>query len=116
MRLGSAKITILTAKLVTDAFDNSKSRNWPQAKKTVVKGCSVQPFIISEKYSAEYDVEREHVRQTLRVWMPSGTPVEYTDRVEYNGATYDVIGIQGVWNQLNGTENHRVLLLRERLG
>lgn len=116
MRLGAETIKVLSAKLVVDPFDNSKSRDWAQPIRTTVKNCSVQPFIASEKYAAEFETEREHVRQMLRVWVPSGTNVEYTDRVEYRGTTYDVIGIQSVWNQLNGTENHRVVLMRERLG
>lgn len=115
-QLGNETITVLRATMKTDAFDNSKYRDWTKPKKTTVRKCSVQPFILSEKYAAEFEVEREHVRQMLRVWCPAGTQVEYTDRIIHRGVEYDVMGIQSVWNHLNGKTNHVALLMRERLG
>lgn len=116
MELGVQVITRLRAELVNSARDNSFYRDWDNPSRTDIRNCNVQPFIISEKYVSEIDVEREHVRQLLRCWVPVGTDFVYTDRAEFRGVVYDVLGIQGVWDDLQGMESHRVILLRERIG
>lgn len=116
MKLGSQVITRIRAELAVSSRDNSKFRDWDNASRTDVRNCNVQPFIASEKYVAEIDVWREHVRQLLRCWLPAGTEFLYTDRVEYRGVEYDVMGIQSVWDDIQGKESHRVIMLRERIG
>lgn len=116
MQLGVQVITRLRAELVASARDNSLARDWANPSRTEIRNCNVQPFILSEKYVAEIDVEREHVRQLLRVWVPAGTDIVYTDKVEYRGVEYDVMGITGVWDDIQGFESHRNILLRERIG
>jgi len=115
-QLGAEVLTVLRATMTADTFDNSQYEDWTNPKKMVIRGCSVQPFILSEKYTAEYEVERKQARQMLRVWVPSGQNILYTDRILWKGTEYEVMGIQSVWNHLDGTENHSSLLMRERVG
>lgn len=116
MQLGVQVITRLRAELVASARDNSLGRDWANPSRVDIRNCNVQPFILSEKYVSEIDIEREHVRQLLRCWVPPGTDILYTDRVLWRGVEYDVMGITGFWDDLQGIESHRTILLRERIG
>lgn len=113
--LGSEVITIKRAPELTDPRDGSLYRDWPTASSTVVEGCMVQPFLMSNKLVVEDNLQRQFASQYFRVWMPAGTDLEYTDRLEFRGNSYDVYGEAGPWYDFEAVESHVqcVVLLRK---
>lgn len=104
--LGSEVITIRRAPEVTDTRDNSKYRDWTTATSTVVTGCMVQPFLMSNKLVVEDNLQREFASQFFRVWFPAGTDLDYADRLEWRGGVYDIYGEAGTWVDFEGNEDH----------
>lgn len=113
--LGREVVTILSAPEVIDIRDGSSYRDWGTATSTVVTGCMVQPFLMSNKLVVEDNLQREFASQYFRVWMPAGTLLAYTDRLLWRGDSYDVYGEAGVWHDFEGVESHVqcVALLRK---
>jgi hypothetical protein len=114
--LGNDTVTILRAPLVSVPRDGSLVRDWDNATTTSVTKCNVQPFPMAEKLVIEENRDREYVRSAYRVHAPAGTRVEHTDRVIYNGDTYDVFGHMGEWHRFSGKENHVTFIIRLREG
>ncbi len=114
--LGVETITIVRASLVASSRDNSLQRDWDAATTHTLKGCNVQPFILSEKYTAEVNNEREYLTVLFKVWCPAGSDVIYTDRATWRGTEYEVLGLTGQWDHIMGPEHHKTFLLRLREG
>lgn len=91
MRLGRHTIVVRRATVAEDEYGNDQ-RDWATATSTTVTGCSVQPVL-----GAEVTVGRETVVSRWQVWAPDGTDLLATDRVEWDGSTYDVDGEVQRW-------------------
>lgn len=114
--LGSQSFTRVRAALVPSGRDGTLQRDWANATETTVTKCSIQPFRLAEKLNFEDNREREFARSALRVFAPAGTDVEPTDRVIYNGDTYDVFGFNGEWSGFDGLAHHVAFVIRRREG
>lgn len=114
--LGSDTFTILRAPLVTDPRDGSLYRDWDNPTETVVTDSNVQPFPLAEKLNFEDNRDREFARTAVRIFAPPGTDVEPTDRILFNGLTYDVFGHAGPWRRFSGQERYVQIILRVREG
>lgn len=114
--LGREVVTVVRAQLVENTRDESLYRDWANATETDYSGCSVQPFILSEKFQAEDTTDREFLRYTLRVWGPPNMDVEYTDKVVWRGKEYEVSSLDGVWSHIMGPDHHIAFTVRERIG
>lgn len=115
-RLGNQSVYVVRAALVPDSRDNNLYRDWAHATQTLVEGCMLQPFLTASRMSAEDNVEREFSRMQRRLWMPPGTDVLYTDRIVFNGDTYDVWGQPNRWFDFEGIEDHVEMLIVLREG
>lgn len=113
-RLGSSIVVVVRAPLVSDG--GGKYRDWNSATRTSVTGCDVQPFKLSEKLSFEDDADREFQRAGYRFYCPATADIVYTDRIEWNGHTYEVFGGVGLWYRLAGMPDHIAFVAREYLG
>ena len=109
-RLGSEVITVVHAVLVQDVHDNSEYRDWDNATRSPISGCMVQPFLLSNKLVQEDSLQREFTREFYRIWMPAGTVVEYTDRLEWRDANMEIFGPAQRWHTISGTPHHIQLL------
>ncbi len=90
MSLGPHTLTLLRAGFVTDPYGNEGTeRDWANATRTDVDGCSVQPA-----GADEYAVDREAVTVRYRAFLPGQVDVESTDRVEFKGESYDIDGVE----------------------
>lgn len=114
--LGSDTFTIVRAPLLTDPIDDSEYRDWNNATRTVVNDASVQPFPMAEKLNFEDNRDREFSRTAVRFFAPPGTRVESTDRIEFDGDTYDVFGQGGPWRRFGGQERYVQFIGRMREG
>lgn len=114
--LGSETITVVRAPLVVDPRDNSKWRNWSVATRTDIPKCMVEPFPLAEKLNYEENRDREFARSALRMYLPAGTDVVSTDRLEWNGEEYQVLGHPGRWSRFNGDEHHVAIIAQIRSG
>lgn len=114
--LGSDTFTIIRAPLIIDPRDGAEYRDWDNATQTVVTEANVQPFPMAEKLNFEDNRDREYSRTALRFYAPPGTRVESTDRILFDGKTYDVFGHQGIWHRFNGQERFVQFIGRVREG
>lgn len=114
--LGKEKITVIRAELVPVSRDGDLERDWDNATRTTISGCNVQPFILSEKFLSEDMKDREFLRYSLRVWGPAGMDVVYTDRAEWRGKEYEVLGLNQTWSHIMGPDHHTSFVLVERVG
>lgn len=93
---GRDTITVVRAPITTDAHNNDR-RDWAAATETVVEGCEVQP-----QGSQENLVNQDQVLIAYKVFAPAGTDVKATDRVKYDGETFEVFGHPGAWKTRGG--------------
>lgn len=116
--LGNDTITRVRAPLVVNTRDNSKSRDWTQATSLPIPGCVVEPFrpSMAARGMIEVNTGREFEQQPIRVYAPATTDVVYTDRIVWQGKTYDVVTDPAGWTDLWGTLTHYVLIIRLRVG
>jgi hypothetical protein len=66
---------------------------WDDPTETTVTDCSVQP----EK-APEFIIGEQRVEDLLNVWRREPFDVLATDRIEYDGETYDVAGEIKRWD------------------
>lgn len=109
-------VVIIRAPLIINSRDNTPWRDWDNASQTTVEGCMVEPFPLAEKLNFEENRDREFARTALRIWVPSGTDITYTDRVLYNSRLYDVFGDPGFWKNFDGEVHHIAFIARYRAG
>lgn len=105
MILGSDTVTILRGRS-RDNFGDLQSSDTG----TDVTGCSVQPVSASEQTGTG-----ELLVTSLTVYLPAGTDILATDRVQWLGDVYAVNGTPAVWRDETGDVDHvqAQLLLRE---
>lgn len=107
MKLGNHTITVVRAPLVTDPYGNEGTeRDWDNAAEHQVQGCSVQG-----QPSAEFTRDRDLVVIRKEVYAPPEADLLASDRVRWDGATYDVDGQPQ--REVHGTHvDHLYALLR----
>ena len=103
MNLGSHTVTLLRAAETENEYGNTE-RDWVNATRTAVSGCSVQPV-----QGDEATVGRDTIVSRWRLFAPADADIIATDRVEYDGAVYDVDG------EVHGHTPVRVRLLPNAL-
>lgn len=106
-RLGVDTITVLHAPLADDGHNNMLP-DWAHATSTIVRNCSADPGA-----SLEYLLNRDTSLIAWTVFAPAGTAVEATDRVKFNGVTYEVWGEPLRWNSASGHLDHVVIMLQK---
>jgi head-tail adaptor len=85
-------VTVVRAALVDDGYGN-QVRDWPNATRTPHQGCAVAQNGRDESLTGDRNV----VASDLVVFMPSGTDVAATDRLEIRGRDYEVVGEPFDW-------------------
>ena len=105
-------LTVLRAEVVPDRYnDRSRmNRDWDAAVPKSVIG-HVQPL-----GSTETTDNRDQVDTSIRVFLPAGTDVLATDRLAWNGQTYEVDAAPQRWPSPFGGEHHIELTARKVSG
>lgn len=115
--LGNDTITILVPTVVIDERDNTQYLEYSDG--VTVRNCSLQPFLMTEKFQEEYTTERESTRTFYRVFVPV-TPetleIDETYQVRFNGDVYEVHALPGEWRSLTGRLDHIAFLVKRRVG
>jgi hypothetical protein len=94
--LGSDTVTILRGRS-RDDFGNLQGSDTG----TDVTGCSVQPTSASESTD-----KGELLVTNASVYLPAGTDILATDRVQWLGTVYAVDGAPARWRDEAGAEDH----------
>lgn len=105
MRLGQHTVTVVHPTGTTDDGYGNAEPDWAGASRTTVAGCSVQPIV-----GAEETIGRETVVSRWELFAPDSAALLATDRVEWDGDTYDVDGEVQRWDF--PPLSHLVALLR----
>lgn len=92
MILGPHTVTVLRAETTEDEYGNPV-RGWDAAGETEVRGCSVQPEL-----GPEVTVGRDTIVPRWRLYAPDGTDLLGSDRVRFDGNTYEVDGEPQRWD------------------
>lgn len=114
--LGANVVVIKRAPLALDTRDNSLWRDWDNATFTTVRFCLVEPFPLAEKLNFEINRDREFSQSAVRIYMPPETDCIYTDRIEYDGYTWNVLGHPAKWIQFDATPEHLAVIAQIRHG
>lgn len=91
--------------------------NWDTASRVDVSGCQLQPMATDEVHFSgtnpvEGGVARQGVVTRWKLFFPPSASVEPHDRVEYDGATYEVDGQPQSWPAPTGSLEHGEVVLR----
>jgi hypothetical protein len=105
MTLGPHTITVVRPGAKRADYGTGNQPDWATATRTSVAGCSVQPA-----QGPAYTIDRDSYQSRWTVWAPVATDVAATDRVEWDGQTYEVDGEVQRWRF--GGLAHLVLNLR----
>lgn len=106
MILGSDTVTVLRGRTRNTSGDLTGSDS-----STDVTGCSVQPV------SATESTDRGELQVTnATAYLPAGTDILATDRVQWLGDTYAVNGTPAVWRDELGNADHVQVQLLLRKG
>jgi hypothetical protein len=85
--LGPHTITVVRAATSTGDYGNRPVLDWSNTTDTEVRGCNVQPAPAST-----FTVDRDSFITRFQAFVPPDTDVRSTDRVVWDGNTYDVDG------------------------
>jgi hypothetical protein len=100
-------ITVLTAPLV-EGYGGQMTRDWDHATaRTTV--AHAQPYAFRGS-ATELTDRRETLVIPYALDLPAGDPIEATDRVEFDGRTWEVEGEPGRWT-LQGVPHHVEVLV-----
>ena len=92
-RLGPHTITVIRPGEKASDYGTSTEPDWDDTTDKNYKWCSVQPVT-----GAEFTVDRDNVTSRWQVWAPPSVDIRSSDRVAWNGATYDVDGEVQRWD------------------
>jgi hypothetical protein len=109
--LGAQQITRVRATDLADGRHGGKARDWKTAAAEVIYGVSVQPFA-----TAESTLQAAYVADRLKVFAPPGTDLLPTDRVIYEGTTYEVDGSAQRWQDAGGRDHHLEIIIKRLAG
>ena len=85
--LGPHTITVVRAATTASDYGNRPVLDWSNTTDTDVPGCSVQPAPGSMT-----TVDRDSFITRMQAYVPASADLRSTDRVVFNGDTYDVDG------------------------
>lgn len=105
MNLGHHTVTVVRAGSKPADYGSGTEADWSTATSYEVQGCSVQPAP-----SDEFTIDRDTFTTRWVAYLPSGTDVAATDRVVWQGDTYEIDG--GVLRWEFGALSHVVINLR----
>lgn len=109
MILGPHSITVQRAGTRQADYGSGTELDWANTTSTAVDGCSVQP-----SPADDYTIDRDTFITRLVVYAPPTIIVRATDRIVWNGTTYDIDGDVLRWDF--GDLSHVVLNLRRSEG
>lgn len=105
MKLGPHTIAVLRGTEKPSDYGNTVEIDWTTPTRTDVDGCSVQPAS-----SDEFTIDADTFTTRYIAFVPYGVDVRASDRVEWQGATYDIDGDVLRWSF--GALSHLVINLR----
>lgn len=108
---GSDQVTVLRAPLGDADRYAAQRRGWAAATSAVLTGVSVQPMAASET-----TVDREYTATRMNLYAPPGADLLATDRVVWQGVTYEVDGPPATWFDLNGVADHVAAVIKRLAG
>lgn len=106
MKLGDVTVVVLRAPHGADDPYGNSEPDWSAATSTQVPGCNVQPLSVTE-----VTVGRETLVSRWQLFAPPDTDLLATDRVQYDGATYEVDGEAQRWG--TGARGYVTAVLRK---
>jgi hypothetical protein len=107
MRLGPHSVVVLRAGAKASDYGNVAVLDWSSPTRTTVTGCSVQP---PGGETGQYTIDRDSTETELTVFLPWETDVLADDRVEFDGAQYQIVGDVARWQF--GALAHKVVYLQ----
>lgn len=93
MKLGPHTIEVVRAGEKPADYGTGTQPDWDNSTSTTVTGCSVQPAP-----SDEFTVDRDTFITRHVAFLPSGTDIAPTDRVVWNGDTFNIDGGVLLWS------------------
>lgn len=103
-------VTVLRAPIVTTG--TRKTRDWENATKTTVTGCSLQP---STTETERDGAQRDASASTATLLCPYGTDIAEGDRIVAASRTWQVAGVPlGIQSPKGATSNLKVTLTEWR--
>lgn len=90
-----------------DDGHGNETVDWSNPDQLVIARCTVQPGASQEVLAGR---DATVIRYTVSA--PPGVDVLATDRIVFNGATYDIDGEPGVWSSPTGALAHTIILLK----
>lgn len=108
-RLGKQVVYRLRAPLARSG--TRYARDWENAERTTIRGCAVQPL-----GGREATVDREFSRTAARLIAPRGTDLAATDRIEVDGAVWEMDGEPQPWRDLRSKSSHVEAMIKRLQG
>lgn len=105
LSMGPHTITVLRAPQIQADYGNATRPDWDHPTSVDVPGCSVQPV-----QADEYTIDRDTTTTRWQAWVPATADLEPSDRIAWNGQTYDVDGDVMRWDF--PPLDHLVVILR----
>lgn len=87
MKLGPHTVEVLRPGTRASDYGTREELDWDASSSTTITGCSVQP-----SSSSEFTTDRDSYTTRLTAYLPASADVRSTDRLVWNGETYDVDG------------------------
>lgn len=115
--LSGDTITLLVPSVVVDSRDNT--RYYTHSPGATIKGCSFQPFLMTEKFQEEFTTERESTRTFYRVFVPwTADTALITEkyRILFEGEEFEVHAMIGKWRDFRRNQDHIAFLVKKRIG
>ncbi|GAB7039706.1 MULTISPECIES: phage head completion protein [Catenuloplanes] len=103
------RITRLRAPLIADGYGN-QGPDWPAAVTAVLRA-SVQPAS-----STEDVVDEQRTVTRWRVWLPRTADLLATDRIEWDGQTYEVEGDVEHWKDRGQLHHLEAVMIKVTQG
>jgi hypothetical protein len=114
--LGNDTIVRLRATLQRDPTDNTLYRDWDAPATLTIARCNLQTTALSDKLRRTDNAEREFSETFARVYAPPDADVVGTDRIEFEGRVWEVMGEPMVWRTFTGRPHHLAFLIRLWVG
>jgi hypothetical protein len=92
VKFGPHTITIQRAPRIAGDYGSTTVPDWQNATSVEVTGCSVQPAP-----APEFTIDRSQTLSRWQAFVPPEADVKSTDRVLWNGHTFDVDGEPLLW-------------------
>jgi hypothetical protein len=108
LTLGPHTISIVRAGTKQSDYGTATVFDWSQPAMFDISGCSVQPVQAPENM-----IDRDSVQTRWIAYVPIDGDVRATDRVIYDGATYDVDGDPMRWS-FDSLSHQVINLVRSR--